>query len=123
MSGRQLSSSRKWRFLAEKPANLPSVTFHKKDKIKRPRFGLRAPVLAAGKGWVLAVLAMLAPKRALRVAARGCGPGAKRRRPCPPLRAAARWRCRDEGRPATTTPQERCRAGVEQRAAQGRFQP
>jgi len=48
-----------------------------------------APVLAAGKGWVLAMLAMLAAKRRLRVAARGSGPGAKRRCPCPPLRAAA----------------------------------
>ncbi len=48
-----------------------------------------ATVLAAGKGWVLPVLAMLAAKRRLRVAARGSGPGAKRRRPCPPLRAAA----------------------------------
>jgi len=46
-------------------------------------------VLTAGKGWVLAVLAMLGPKPGLRVAARGSGPGAKRRRPCPPLRAAA----------------------------------
>ena len=32
-------------------------------------------MLVPGKGWVLAVLTMLAPKRALRVAARGCGPG------------------------------------------------
>ena len=46
-------------------------------------------MLAAGKGRVLAVLAMLAPKRALCVAARGSGPGAKRRRPCPPLCAVA----------------------------------
>ena len=104
MSGGQLSSSRKWRLLAEKPANLPSVTFHKKDKIKRGRFGLGAPVLAAGKGWVLAVLAMLAAKRRLRVAARGSGPGAEWRRPCPPLRAVAAQRRRDEGRPATSTP-------------------
>ena len=44
-------------------------------------------MLAMGKGWVLPVLAMLAPKRALRVAVRGSGPGAKRRRLCPPLRA------------------------------------
>jgi hypothetical protein len=56
-------------------------------------------VLAAGKGWVLAILAMLAPKWALRVAPGGSGPGAKRRRPCPLLRAvAAGWR-RDERRP------------------------
>ena len=62
-----------------------------------------ATVLAAGKGWVLPVLAMLAAKRRLRVAARGSGPGAKRRRPCPPLRAAAAgWR-RDEGRPDPST--------------------
>ncbi len=63
-------------------------------------------MLAAGKGWVLPVLAMLAAKGRLRVAARGSGPGAKRRRPCPPLRAASWGGCRDEGRPATTTPQE-----------------
>ena len=63
---------------------------------------LGAMVLAAGKGWVLPVLAMLAAKRRLRVAARGSGPGAKRRRPCPPLRAVPDKRCRDEGRPATT---------------------
>ena len=63
-----------------------------------------ATVLAAGKGWVLAVLAMLGPKPGLRVAARGSGPGAKRRRPGPPLRtAAAEWR-RDEGRPDPSTP-------------------
>ena len=60
-------------------------------------------MLAAGKGWVLPVLAMLAAERRLRVAARGSGPGAKRRRPCPPLRAAtAGWR-RDEGRPDSST--------------------
>jgi len=35
-------------------------------------------VLAAGKGWVLPVLAMLAAQVRLRVAARGSGPGAKR---------------------------------------------
>ena len=46
---------------------------------------------------------MLAPKRALRVAPRGSGPGAKRRRPCPPLRAAAPWTGRDEGRPDQST--------------------
>ena len=63
-----------------------------------------ATVLAAGKGWVLAVLAMLGPKPGLRVAVRGFGPGAKRRHPCPPLRAAAAgWR-RDEGRPDPSTP-------------------
>ena len=43
----------------------------------------------------------------LRVAARGCGPGAKRRRPCPPLCAVAAWRRRDEGRPDTSTPRLR----------------
>jgi len=73
-------------------------------------------VLAAGKGWVLPVLAMLAAKGRLRVAARGSGPGAKRRRPCPPLRAVPCGGYRDEGRPATTDAQGRCRAGVEQRA-------
>ena len=76
-------------------------------------------MLATGKGWVLPVLAMLAAKRRLRVAARGSGPGAKRRRPCPPLCAEAEWRCRDEGCPATPTLQERCRAGVEQRVLGG----
>ena len=59
-------------------------------------------MLAAGKGWVLPVLAMLAAEWRLRVAARGSGPGAKRRRPCPPLRAVPNRGCRDEGRPATT---------------------
>ena len=43
-----------------------------------------ATVLAAGKGWVLAVLAMLGPK-GLRVAPRGSGPGLR-----PPLPFAAR---------------------------------
>ena len=60
-------------------------------------------VLATGKGWVLPVLAMLAATR-LRVAARGSGPGAKQRRPCPPLRAVAAWKRRDEERPAASTP-------------------
>ena len=64
-------------------------------------------MLATGKGWVLPVLAMLAPKGALRVAARGSGPGAKRRRPCPPLCAVAAWRRRDEGRPDHSTPRLR----------------
>jgi hypothetical protein len=40
-----------------------------------------ATVLGTVKGRVLPVLAMLAPKRALRVAARGSGPGAEGRRP------------------------------------------
>ena len=40
-----------------------------------------AAVLTPVKGWVLAVLAMLAPETALRVAAGGSGPGAERRRP------------------------------------------
>ena len=58
-------------------------------------------MLAAGKGWVLPVLAA---KGRLRMAARGSSPVAKRRRPCPPLRVAAtRWR-RDEGRPDPSTP-------------------
>ncbi len=61
-------------------------------------------MLAAGKGWVLPVLAMLGPKPGLRVAARGSGPGAKRRRPCPPLRAVPSRACRDEGRPANQRP-------------------
>ena len=60
-------------------------------------------MLTAGKGWVLAMLAMLSPKPGLRVAARGSGPGAKQRRPCPPLRAVAARRRRDEGRPAAST--------------------
>ena len=69
------------------------------NRQKRLGLWISAAVLAAGKGWVLAMLAMLAAKRRLRVAARGSGPGAKRRRPCPPLRAAAPWTGRDEGRP------------------------
>ena len=48
-----------------------------------------ATVLATGKGWVLAMLPVLAAKRRLRAGPRGSGPGGKRRRPCPPLRAAA----------------------------------
>ncbi len=74
--------------------------------VDNPRGCHGATVLAAGKGWVLPVLAMLGPKLGLRVAARGSGPGAKRRRPCPPLRAVPQWKCRDKGRPAATTPQE-----------------
>ena len=74
-------------------------------------------VLTTGKGWVLAMLAMLSPKPGLRVAARGSGPGAKQRRPCPPLRAGTGKRRRDEGRPTASTPKKPCRAGVEQRAA------
>ena len=61
-------------------------------------------MLAAGKGWVLPVLAMLAAKRRLCVAARGSGPVAKRRRPGPPLRAVSCGGCRDEGRPANRRP-------------------
>ena len=62
-------------------------------------------MLAAGKGWVLAMLAMLGPKPGLRVAARGSGPGAKRRRPCPPLRAVAALEgVGTKGVPAATTP-------------------
>ena len=37
-----------------------------------------ATVLAPGKGWVLAMLAMLGPREGLCVAARGSGPGAPR---------------------------------------------
>ena len=72
----------------------------------RSSASVSAPVLATGKGWVLAMLAMLAAKGRLRVAARGSGPGAKPRRPCPPLCAGAWRRCRDEGRPATIDAQE-----------------
>ena len=82
----KLSSSRKWRLLAEKTANLPAVTFHKKSKIKRGRFRLSAPVLAAGKGWVLAVLAMLGPSGP----ARGCARLRSRRQKAPPLPSAVR---------------------------------
>ena len=69
------------------------------------------------------MLAMLAAKRRLRVAARGSGPGAKRRRPCPPLRAAAAgWR-QDEGRPDPSTPSLRPGSNkglTGKRAGQGR---
>ena len=74
-------------------------------------------MLATGKGWVLPVLAMLAATR-LRVAARGSGPGAKRRRPCPPLRAGAGWRRRDGRRPAPSTRSAFQAPRVEQKAAQ-----
>ena len=75
-----------------------------------------AAVLAAGKGWVLAMLPVLPAKQRVRAGPRGSGPGAKRRRPCPPLRAAAARGRRDEGRPAASTPKRACRPGVEQRA-------
>ena len=61
-------------------------------------------MLATGKGWVLAMLPVLPAKRRVRAGPRGSGPGAKRRRPCPPLRAAAAWGRRDEGRPDSSTP-------------------
>ena len=79
--------------------------------------GRRAPVLVPGQGWVLAMLAMLAPKGALRVAARGCGPGAKPRRPGPALRAGAGQRGRDERRPALSTRHGFQPHRVEQKAA------
>ena len=47
-------------------------------------------MLAAGKGWVLAMLAMLGPKPGLRVAARGCAWLRSRRQAAPPLPSAAR---------------------------------
>jgi hypothetical protein len=55
-------------------------------------------VLTPGKGWVLAMLAMLAAKRRLCVAARGSGPAQERAlalrcAPCPPGRR------QDEERP------------------------
>ena len=54
-------------------------------------------MLAAGKEWVLPVLATRSARsRALRVAAPGSGPVAKGRRPCPPLRAVAAGQRRDE---------------------------
>ena len=62
-----------------------------------------ATVLATGKGWVLAMLPVLPAKRRVRAGPRGSGPGAKRRRPCSPLRAAAARRRRDEGRPDPST--------------------
>ena len=74
-----------------------------------------ATVLAAGKGWVLAMLPVLPAKRRVRAGPRGSGPGAKRRRPCPPLRAAAAGRRRDEGRPRRIDSWPPAR--VEQRAA------
>ena len=73
-------------------------------------------MLAAGKGWVLAMLAMLAAKRRLRVAARGSGPGAKRRRPCPPLRAVATWKASGRRASRRIDAKRACRPGVEQRA-------
>ena len=76
-----------------------------------------APVLVPGKGWVLAMLAMLAAKKRLRVAARGSGPGAKARRPCPALRAGAWQRGRDERRPALSTRRGFQPPRVEQKAA------
>ena len=57
------------------------------NRQKRLGLWISAAVLAAGKGWVLAMLAMLGPKRGLRVAVRGSGPGfaalALRCAPCP----------------------------------------
>ena len=73
-------------------------------------------MLAAGKGWVLAMLAMLGPKPGLRVAARGSGPGAKRRRPCPPLRAGASWKASGRRASRRIDAKRACRPGVEQRA-------
>ena len=78
-----------------------------------------ASVLAAGKGWVLAMLAMLGPKPGLCVAARGSGPGAKRRRPCPPLRAAAAWRASGRRASRRIDAKRACRPGVEQKAWEG----
>ena len=50
------------------------------------------------------MLPVLPAERRVRAGPRGSGPGAKRRRPCPPLcAAAAKWR-RDEGRPEPSTP-------------------
>ena len=79
-------------------------------------------MLAAGKGWVLAMLAMLGPKPGLRVAARGSGPGAKRRRPCPPLRAVAAWKASGRRASRRNDAKRACRPGVEQRAWEGRSQ-
>jgi hypothetical protein len=77
---------------------------------------VRATVLAPGKGWVLAMLAMLGLSRPVRGCAWLRSRRPKRRRPCPALCSVANRGCRDEGRPATTTPKKPCRAGVEQRA-------
>ena len=79
-------------------------------------------MLAAGKGWVLAMLAMLAAKGRLRVAARGSGPGAKRRRPCPPLRAVTCWKASGRRASRRIDAKRACRPGVEQRAGEGRSQ-
>ena len=76
-------------------------------------------MLATGKGWVLAMLAMLGPKPGLRVAARGSGPGAKRRRPCPPLRAGAAWKASGRRASRRIDAKRACRPGVEQRADEG----
>ena len=86
--------------------------------LKTAWLALSAPVLAAGKGWVLAMLAMLAAKGRLRVAARGSGPGAKRRRPCPPLRAAAAWKASGRRASRRIDAKRACRPGVEQRAGE-----
>ena len=50
------------------------------------------------------MLPVLPAKRRVRAGPRGSGPGAKRRRPCPPLRAAAAGGRRDKGRPDPSTP-------------------
>ena len=65
------------------------------------------------------MLAMLAAKRRLRVAARGSGPGAKRRRPCPPLRAVAAWKASGRRASRRIDAKRACRPGVEQRARKG----
>ena len=52
----------------------------------------------------------------LRVAARGSGPGAKRRRPCPPLRAVATWKASGRRASRRIDAKRACRPGVEQRA-------
>ena len=85
--------------------NLRELELYAVDNFRRfGRSRRGATVLAPGKGWVLAMLPMLPAKWRVRVGPRGSGPGAKRRRPCPPLRAAAAgWR-RDEGRPDPSTP-------------------
>ena len=50
------------------------------------------------------------------MAARGSGPGAKRRRPCPPLRAAAAWKASGRRASRRIDAKRACRPGVEQRA-------
>ena len=75
---------------------------------------VNATVLAAGKGWVLAMLAMLGPSGP----ARGCAWLRSRRQAAPPLPSAARRdRRRASGRKASRAFDSWPPARVEQKAA------